>query len=126
MKVTPSHDFRDYQVAEKHPDVFGTEFQICIADDGKLVNSGAFDGLDRLEARSKVVEELKRRNCYDGAMNSNEETKIPVCSRTGDFIEPRIKEQWYLNSSDMYGQIVDDINTNKVGIFFDSFDNHSL
>ncbi|KAE9555507.1 hypothetical protein FO519_001275 [Halicephalobus sp. NKZ332] len=117
LKVTPSHDFRDYEIAEKHSGVFGTEFRICVDDDGKLVNSGVFDGLDRLEARSKVVEELKNRNRYGGVIKNNEDSKIPVCSRTGDFIEPRIKEQWYLHCSDMYGEIVEEINKNRIQVY---------
>lgn len=56
--------------------------------------------LPRFEARKKVVSELQSLNLL---VNIKEhEMSLPLCSRTGDVIEPMLKEQWFVNSSKLF------------------------
>uniref|UniRef100_A0AC35FT39 Valine--tRNA ligase n=1 Tax=Panagrolaimus sp. PS1159 TaxID=55785 RepID=A0AC35FT39_9BILA len=100
LKVTPSHDFVDYDIAKRHPDIFGNNYLSCINEEGKLIDAGKFNGIDRLEVKPKIIEELICLEAYGGALEQGT-TQIPVCSRTGDFIEPLLKEQWFMECKGM-------------------------
>lgn len=54
LKVTPSHDFVDYDIAKRHHDIFGNNYLSCINEEGKLIDAGKFNGIDRLEVKPKV------------------------------------------------------------------------
>ena len=57
VKVTPAHDPNDFEIAERH----GLPMVTVIGSDGRMTKeAGKFAGLDRMEARRQVVEELKR------------------------------------------------------------------
>uniref|UniRef100_A0AC34FBT9 Valine--tRNA ligase n=1 Tax=Panagrolaimus sp. ES5 TaxID=591445 RepID=A0AC34FBT9_9BILA len=113
LKVTPSHDFKDYDIAKRNSDIFGNEYLSCIDEEGKLINAGKFDGTDRLEAKPKIVEELISRGAYGGAIEQGV-AHIPVCNRTGDFIEPMLKEQWFMECKEMNQNVLDAIDNGKV------------
>lgn len=56
LKITPSHDFVDLNIARRHKEEIDDEAmnRCCIDEQGRLVNAPGFNGLDRFEARSKV------------------------------------------------------------------------
>ena len=56
--------------------------------------------MPRFTARHKVIEKLKELNLFRGS--KSHEMVLPVCSRTGDVIEPLLKEQWFANSSKLF------------------------
>ncbi|KAF8337423.1 tRNA synthetases class I-domain-containing protein [Cantharellus anzutake] len=92
VKITPAHDPNDYDVGIRH----NLEFINILNDDGTLnENAGRFKGLKRFHARNAVVEALKAIGDYvetkDNPMN------IPVCSKSGDVVEPVMKPQWWVN-----------------------------
>ncbi|KAF9331504.1 AP-1 adaptor complex sigma subunit Aps1 [Podila minutissima] len=96
VKMTPAHDFNDYEVGKRH----NLEFINILNDDGTLNNNcGEFSGMKRFHARVAVLKALKEKGLYvetvDNAMT------VPVCSKTGDVIEPLMKPQWWVNCKDM-------------------------
>ncbi|KAG0255443.1 AP-1 adaptor complex sigma subunit Aps1 [Actinomortierella ambigua] len=96
VKMTPAHDFNDYEVGKRH----NLEFINILNDDGTLNNNcGPFTGMKRFHARVAVLNALKEKGLYietkDNAM------VVPVCSKTGDVIEPLMKPQWWVNCKDM-------------------------
>ncbi|KAG0223637.1 AP-1 adaptor complex sigma subunit Aps1 [Actinomortierella wolfii] len=96
VKMTPAHDFNDYEVGKRH----NLEFINILNDDGTLNNNcGSFSGMKRFHARVAVLNALKEKGLYvdtkDNAM------VVPVCSKTGDVIEPLMKPQWWVNCKDM-------------------------
>ena len=94
MKATPAHDFNDYELALKH----NLEFVSVLNDDATLnSNAGEFEGLDRFEARVKLVDKLKE----SGKIESIIEHKmvVPVSDRSGSIVEPMLSMQWFLKSS---------------------------
>jgi valyl-tRNA synthetase len=96
VKVTPGHDPRDHACGKRH----GLPSLDIMNDDGTLraeaVGPG-FGGQDRLRARAGVVRALRAAGRLTG--ESPHEAKVPVCSRSGDVIEPRVKPQWYVRTS---------------------------
>ncbi|KAF9429607.1 AP-1 adaptor complex sigma subunit Aps1 [Podila epigama] len=96
VKMTPAHDFNDYEVGKRH----NLEFINILNDNGTLNNNcGEFSGMKRFHARVAVLKALKEKGLYvetvDNAMT------VPVCSKTGDVIEPLMKPQWWVNCKGM-------------------------
>jgi valyl-tRNA synthetase len=91
VKITPAHDQDDYETGKRH----GLPM-ITVLDDAAHVNeNGAgFVGLDRYEARRRIVEELTER----GDLESIKEhvSLIGHCQRSDDVVEPRLKVQWFI------------------------------
>ncbi len=92
VKVTPAHDPNDYQMALRH----GLPVTVVIGPDGKMTREAGedFDGLDRMEAREAVVEELTEQGLllktddYIHNLGYSQRSHVPV--------EPYLSEQWFL------------------------------
>ncbi len=91
VKVTPAHDPNDYEVGKRH----GLEF-ITIFDEKGILNeqAGEFEGMERLEAREKIVDRLKEQ----GYLEKIEPHRHQVghCYRCGNVVEPYISRQWFV------------------------------
>ncbi|KAL6055400.1 valine--tRNA ligase, variant 2 [Balamuthia mandrillaris] len=96
VKVTPAHDENDYQCGLRH-----NLEQINILNDNGTLNgaAGDFQGMDRLDARNKVIEALEQKGLYRG--KQEHEMRLALCSRSGDVLEPRLKPQWYVRIKSM-------------------------
>ncbi|TFK27106.1 valine-tRNA ligase [Coprinopsis marcescibilis] len=93
VKITPAHDPNDYEVGQRH----NLEFINILNDDGTLnENAGEiFKGMKRFHARNEVVKLLKDRGLY--VETKDNPMQIPICSKSGDVIEPILKPQWWVN-----------------------------
>ena len=92
VKVTPAHDPNDYQMALRH----GLPFTVVIGPDGAMTAEAGehFDGMDRMEARTAVLEELTTQ----GFLQKTEDYvhNVGHSQRSGVPIEPYLSEQWFL------------------------------
>jgi valyl-tRNA synthetase len=91
LKVTPAHDFNDYQIGIKHK----LEAINILERNGTLnASAGAYAGLKIADARKKVVDDLKAQ----GFLAKEEPYKHSVgyCSRSGAVVEPMLSEQWFM------------------------------
>ena len=97
VKITPAHDPNDYQVGKRH----NLDIIEVISKDGVMtdITGDKFKGLAILEAREKLVEELKK--C--GALEKVEPYTHSVghCERCHTPIEPMITEQWFVAMSEL-------------------------
>ncbi|HWH24964.1 MAG TPA: valine--tRNA ligase, partial [Candidatus Limnocylindria bacterium] len=96
VKVTPAHDQADYEVARRHDLPMIT----VLADDATLNEHGAaYAGLDRYEARRRIVADLEAR----GDIETVREHVMLIgrCQRSDDVIEPRLKVQWFVRTGPM-------------------------
>jgi valyl-tRNA synthetase len=92
VKLTPAHDPNDFNLGKKH----NLAFINILNDDGTLnKNAGKFDGQKRFDARYTVVEELEKVGLF--VKKEDNPMKIPICSRSGDVIEPIMKPQWWMS-----------------------------
>jgi valyl-tRNA synthetase len=97
VKITPAHDFNDFEVGRRH-----NLAQINILDAlGKLNDAvpDAYRGLDRFEARVRVVADLHAL----GLLAKIEPTThtVPHGDRSGVVIEPWLTDQWYCNAGEL-------------------------
>lgn len=96
VKITPAHDNNDYLTGKRN----NLEFINILTDDGKLnENCGDWAGIKRFDARSKVIEALAEKGLL--IEQQDNEMTIPICSRSGDVIEPLLKPQWWVAQKDM-------------------------
>ena len=97
LKVTPAHDINDYNLGLKH----GLEIIDTLNEDGTLSDKAqVFVGLDRFEARRKVVDALRGK----GLLLKEEEytTRLGFSQRNPDtVIEPRISTQWFVRMKEL-------------------------
>ena len=92
VKITPAHDFNDYEVGKRH----NLEI-INIFTDDALVNENApetYRGMDRFEARASIVDQLETLGLLERI--EAHKLKIPRGDRSGVVIEPYLTHQWYL------------------------------
>ncbi|TFK80279.1 hypothetical protein K466DRAFT_504183 [Polyporus arcularius HHB13444] len=93
VKITPAHDPNDYEVGIRHK----LPFINILNDDGTFnENAGEkFKGMKRFHARVAVVQALKDAGLY--VETKDNPMQIPICSKSGDIIEPILKPQWWVN-----------------------------
>ncbi len=91
VKVTPAHDPNDFQAGLRH-----NLPQIDVMDERALMNenAGPYAGLDRFEARKRVVADLEAQ----GFLVAIKDYTIALgkCDRSGTVVEPRLSEQWFV------------------------------
>ena len=111
VKITPAHDFNDFEVGRRHgldmPSVLDREAKVTLAEielyevaniaDPEFTRT--LDGLDRFEARKKIVAELERLELLvDVVKHVNQ---VPHGDRSGVPIEPLLTVQWYCNAGEL-------------------------
>jgi valyl-tRNA synthetase len=89
VKITPAHDFNDYAVGQRHR----LEPVEMLTLEAK-VKGTAYAGLDRFDARKRVLEDLKRQ----GLLVSEKpyRLRVPRSGRTGVIVEPMLTDQWFV------------------------------
>src|SRR5438094_255779 len=91
VKVTPAHDPNDFQAGLRH-----NLPQIDVMDQNARMNqnAGAYAGLDRFEARKRVLEDLRAQ----GFLVAEKDYTISLgkCDRCGTVVEPRLSTQWFI------------------------------
>ncbi len=92
VKITPAHDFNDYEVGQRHD----LPLINILNMDGTLNTQTPKDyqGLDRFVARDKIVEDLKNLNLIEKIEPYR--TKRPKGDRSGSILEPMLTSQWFV------------------------------
>ena len=94
VKITPAHDFNDFEVGKRHQ----LEF-INIFDQFAKINENApskYQGLDRFEARQFILEELQGLGLL--IKEEKQDMVVPYGDRSGVVIEPWLTDQWFCNA----------------------------
>jgi valyl-tRNA synthetase len=95
VKITPAHDFNDYQVAARH----GLAPLNILTLDARINDQAplAYRGLDRFEARRRVLEDLRAQGLL--VSEKPHRLKVPRSGRTGAIVEPMLTDQWFVATS---------------------------
>ena len=94
VKITPAHDFNDYEVGKRHDLVM-----INVFTDNAEINSTApeaYHGLDRFDARARIVADLEGLGLLEKIEPHT--LKVPRGDRSGAVIEPYLTDQWYVDA----------------------------
>jgi valyl-tRNA synthetase len=91
VKVTPAHDPNDFEIGRRHnlPEID------VMTDDAKMsAAAGPYTGLDRFEARKRIVADLEAAGLLEKVADHTH--AVGTCDRCGAIIEPRASTQWFV------------------------------
>lgn len=109
VKITPAHDFNDFEVGKRHNLPMINIFDIH----GNLNENApeAYIGLDRSKARKKVLAELEDLELLDRVENITH--VVPYGDRSGVVIEPYLTDQWYVDAATLAKPAVEAVESGK-------------
>ncbi len=92
VKITGAHDFNDYACSQRHQLPLITIFTL----DARINDQGPkpYRGLDRYECRKAVLKDLQAQGFLQKSVPHK--NMVPVCTRTGQVVEPMLTDQWFV------------------------------
>ncbi|MEM8883556.1 MAG: valine--tRNA ligase [Planctomycetota bacterium] len=111
VKVTPAHDFADYERGERH----GLPMINILHKDGTLnAEAGAYEGLPREKARKKVVEDMEAAGLLEKIEDHT--IRLPLSDRSKTPVEPMMSEQWFVKMKDLAQPAIDAVSNGDLNI----------
>ncbi|USN47230.1 MAG: valine--tRNA ligase [Pseudobdellovibrionaceae bacterium] len=96
VKITPAHDFNDYEMGLRH----NLGFLNILNPDGTLnENAGAYQGLSTAKAREKIVADLDAQGFLEKV--EPHQHSVGHCSRSGCVVEPYLSDQWFVKAEEL-------------------------
>ncbi|CAC5357040.1 VARS [Mytilus coruscus] len=118
VKITPAHDYTDFEVGQRHSLLFKT----VINNNGRMENSGSqFNGIKRFDCRKELGKLLAEKGLLKGS--DNHSMSIPVCSRSKDVIEPILMDQWYVKCDEMAKKAVQVVQNKELKLIPTMYEN---
>ena len=116
VKITPAHDFNDYEVWQRHKNEIPGLNQV-IGFDGRLnEKTGKYQGLKIMAARELIVEDLKKKGLIV-KIEENYQHTLAVCYRCGRTIEPLPLPQFYLKVKPLTEKVLAALKKGEVKIY---------
>lgn len=116
LKVTPAHDPNDYEIALRHD----LPIINIMHDDASINDNGEhYSGLDRYDARKKIVSDLKEKNFLHKI--EDRPHNVGTCYRCNTVIEPKISEQWFVKMNSIAKPANDVVKYNKIKFYPERF-----
>lgn len=121
LKITPAHDFNDYEIAGRHQ----LPMINILTPDGKInEHGGAFAGLTIEQAREQVVQALKKQNLL--VKIEPYILRVGVSYRSKAVIQPYLSKQWFVSLKPLKQQLLAAVQENKVRLipphFIDTYE----
>ena len=136
VKITPAHDFNDYEVWQRHRD----EIQISEQAHGGLINIFTVDaavrentaeegellparyiGMDRYEARKQIVADLETQGLLEKIVDHK--LMVPRGDRSGTVIEPFLTDQWYVKVAPLAKPAIEAVENGDIKFVPDNWKN---
>ena len=112
VKITPAHDFNDFECGNRHK----LPFINILTEDGCINDVGGerFRGMKRFDARVAIISALKEMGLHRDTINHA--INLPICSRTGDLVEPMLKPQWFVSCETLAQKACDVVRSGELEI----------
>jgi valyl-tRNA synthetase len=111
VKVTPAHDPNDFAAGKRH----NLEFLTVIGPDAKMnEQAGPYAGLDRYEARKRIVADLEAQGLIEKIEDYT--NNIGSCQRCKSVVEPRVSTQWFARTKELAKPAIEAVETGKIEI----------
>ncbi|HEV1992805.1 MAG TPA: valine--tRNA ligase, partial [Candidatus Acidoferrum sp.] len=111
VKVTPAHDPNDFELSRRHK---LPEIDVMTDDAHMSAAAGAYAGLDRFEARKRVVEDLKAGGLLDKITAHT--YSVGTCERCKTVVEPRASTQWFCKMKELAEPAISAVESGEVEI----------
>ena len=119
VKITPAHDFNDFEVGKRHDLPM-----ISILDIHGHLNENApenYRGLDRFDARKKILAELDEMDLLEKVDNIKH--SVPYGDRSGTIIEPFLTDQWYVDTPTLAEPALEVVRSGKMKFYPKQYEN---
>lgn len=116
VKITPAHDFNDFEVAERHnlPRV------VVIDKNGRMnEKAGRFKGMTVSEAREAVATALEEKGLLI-KIDKDYKNRVGKCYKCGTVIEPMLMNQWFINMKPLAKEAIAALKAKKIKFYPDS------
>jgi valyl-tRNA synthetase len=115
VKITPAHDPNDFELGRRRG---LAEIQV-ITDDGHMSPAaGPYAGMERFEARKKIVEDLKAQDLLEKVTDHTH--AIGICERSKTVVEPRASTQWFCKMKPLAEPAIAAVERNEIRIVPDN------
>ena len=132
VKITPAHDFNDWEVGRRHGlaaiNVMSPRAEMALKDNADFVagcevsqEAMDLDGLDRYQARERIVQLAERQGWLDGV--SSDVHAVPHGDRSKVVIEPYLTDQWFVDAARIVRPAIDAVKTGKTRIYPQQYEN---
>ena len=109
VKITPAHDSVDYKIGKTHK----LETINVIGEDGKITKDGGkYINLKVLDARNKIIEDLKALNLLE--KEEDYDHSLSICDRCETSIEPLISKQWFVKMDKLVKPAIEAVKSGKI------------
>lgn len=109
LKVTPAHDFNDYELGKRHN---LTTISVMGKDGRITAEGGAYGGLKYAEAREKILADLKEQGLL--VKTEDHTHKVGLCQRCENVAEPIISQQWFVKIEPLAKPAIAAVETGKI------------
>jgi len=113
VKITPAHDFNDWETGQRH----GLQAVQVIDEEGRMTElAGRFAGMKVEEARKAVVEAMEEKGLIE-KIDENYVNKVPHCYKCGTVIEPMLREQWFVDVKPLAKRAIEALEKGKIKFY---------
>jgi valyl-tRNA synthetase len=126
VKITPGHDFNDYELGKRHglhlvdktQCRIGTEKEFdpisILSKAVKIIGIAPekFHGMDRFDARAELLNDLKEHDCL--IKESEYESTLPYGDRSDQILEPLLTDQWYVDAKTLAKPAIEAVKTKEI------------
>ena len=119
VKITPAHDFNDNEIGHRH----GLE-EINILSADATINANApapYRDLDRFDARKRVIADLDELGLLETVEDHT--IKIPRGERSGEIVEPRLTDQWFVKIEPLAKPAIDAVKDGSIAFIPKQYEN---
>lgn len=117
LKITPAHDFNDYEIGERHSlPVLNVMTRKATMNE----NAGDYAGLDRFECRKKLWADMEEAGMVIKV--EDHQHVVPRSQRGGEIIEPMISTQWFLTIQPLADKAIDAVRNGDIKIVPERFE----
>jgi valyl-tRNA synthetase len=111
LKITPGHDPVDFEIAQRH----GLPAIVGIAGDGRMnAEAGPYEGMDRFDARERIVADLERLGLIDNV--EPHRYSLGHCERCGTIVEPLVSKQWFVKMEPLAKPAIEAVKDGRIEI----------
>eukprot|EP00929_Paragymnodinium_shiwhaense_P029777 TRINITY_DN16_c0_g2_i1.p1 TRINITY_DN16_c0_g2~~TRINITY_DN16_c0_g2_i1.p1 ORF type:complete len:1228 (-),score=376.27 TRINITY_DN16_c0_g2_i1:100-3783(-) len=116
LKITPAHDFNDFEIAQTHK----LPFYVVIGLDGSIspsvadLGSPCYAGLDRFKCRDQIWKDMEAAGLV--LKTQDHVQRVPLSQRSGEVIEPMLSAQWFLTTAEMMQRSMDAVDDGTLRI----------
>ncbi|MFV2057694.1 MAG: valine--tRNA ligase, partial [Thiohalomonadales bacterium] len=119
VKITPAHDFNDYEIGKRH----NLEQINIFTADARINENGpkAYQGLDRYEARKRIIADLQQQALLE--KTDKHTLTVPRGDRSQAVIEPLLTDQWFIKIAPLAGPAIQAVEAGDIKFVPDNWKN---